>query len=103
HIMYWPLSQIMIDAEDRLLVESTEQNLVEDLCRGEVPAEGLFNNDARAVGTTRLGQLLHDQPEQYGRDGKVMCRSLGGTEFFAEGLEGCRVLIVAINIAQQAA
>ena len=27
HVMHWPFSQIMIDAEDVLLVESAEQNL----------------------------------------------------------------------------
>ena len=86
-----------------LLVEGAEQNPVELLRRGEVVPEGLFDDDASAVGAARLGQLFHDEPEQRGRDGEVVRRPLRGAELFADGLKGCRVFVVAVDIAQQAA
>src|SRR4030095_8164037 len=64
HVMHWSFSQIMIDAEDVLFVESAEQNLVKRLRRGKVVAERLFDDDAGAVGTIRFGQLFHDEAEQ---------------------------------------
>ena len=73
------------------------------LRRGEVGAERLFDDDARAVGAARLGQLFHDQPEQRGRDGEVVRRPLRRAELFADGLERGRVVVVAVDIAQQAA
>src|SRR5215471_2049044 len=42
HIMNGAFSQIMIDAEDVLFVESAEQNLVKRLRRGKVVTEGFF-------------------------------------------------------------
>ena len=50
-----------------------------------------------------LAELLDDQPEQRGRDGEVVRRPLGGAELLADGLEGRRVLVVAVDVAQQAA
>src|SRR5262245_633081 len=79
HVMDWSFSQIMIDAKDVLFVESTEQNLVKPLRRGKVVAEGLFDDDAGAVGTIRFGQLFHDKSKQCGRNGKVVGRPLRRT------------------------
>src|SRR5262245_6081003 len=76
HVMHRSFSQIMIDAEDVLLVESAEQNLVERLRRGKVVTEGLFDDDASPVGTIRFGQLFHDKPKQCGRNGEVVRRPL---------------------------
>ena len=53
-------------------------------------------------GAARLGQLLDDQPEQRGRDGEVVRRPLGGAELLADGLERRRVVVVAVDVAQQA-
>src|SRR5262249_19708297 len=76
HVMDWSFSQIMIDAEDVLFVKSTEQNLVKRLRRGQVVAEGLFDDDAGAASTIRFGQLFHNKSKQCGRNGKVVGRSL---------------------------
>src|SRR5262247_978681 len=76
HVMYWSFSQIMIDAEDVLFVESAEQNLVKCLRRGKVMAEGLFDDDAGAASTIRFGQLFHDEAEQCRRNSEVVRRSL---------------------------
>ena len=80
-----------------------EQDPVELLRRGQVSAERLFDDDAGALGAARLGELFHDQPEQRGWDGEVVRRPLGGAEFLADGLKGCRVVVVAVDVAQQAA
>ena len=66
-------------------------------------AERLLDDDAGAVGAARLAELLDDQPEQHGRDGEVVRGPLGGAELLAEGLERRRVLVVAVDVAQQAA
>src|SRR4030095_15164618 len=78
HVMHWSFSQIMIDAEDVLFVESAEQNLVKRLRGAKVVPEGFFNDNASALSTFRLGQLFHDEPEQCRRDGEVVRRPLRG-------------------------
>ena len=78
HVMHRPLAEVMVDAEDVLLVESPEQNPIERLRRGEVVTEGFFNDNASAVGTVCLGQLFHDDPEQCRRDGEVVRWPLRG-------------------------
>ena len=62
----------------------------------------LLDDDARSLGTARLGKLFHDCPKQQGRDGEVVRRPLGGAEFLADGLERRRVLVIAVHITQQA-
>ena len=42
-------------------------------------------------------------PNNSGRDGEVVRRPLSRTEFSADGLKRCRVVVVAVDVAQQAA
>src|SRR3989449_6686006 len=63
----------------------------------------LLDDDASAVRAVRLAELLHDQFEQHGWDGEIVRRPPGGAELFADGLECRQVLVVAIDVAQQAA
>src|SRR5882762_3746974 len=93
----------MVDAEDCLLAEGGEQRAVESLRRGEVAAEGFFDDDSSALAASRPGQLFHHGPEQRRWDGEVMGGALGWAELFAKGLEGRRVPVVAVDIPQQAA
>ena len=103
HVVHRPLAEVVVDAEDRRLVEAAEQRPVQLPRRGEVRPKGFFDDHAGALGTARLGQLIHDQPEQRGRDGEIMRGPLRGAELCANGLERRRVRVVAIDIAQQAA
>src|SRR4029077_10502197 len=103
HVVHRPFSQVMIDAEDVLLIEGAEKNPIKLLRRDKVVTEGFFNDNASAVGTVCLGQLFHNQPEQRGRDGEVVRRPLRGAELLSDRLKSRRVLIVTINIAQQTA
>src|SRR5215831_8451990 len=71
-------------------------------------AEGLFDDDPalatpRLHRTARLCQLLDHGFKEHRGDGQVVCRSLRRAELFADRLEGRGVLVVAIDIAQQAA
>src|SRR5258706_7015938 len=91
----------MVDAEDVLFVERAEQDPVEFLRRDTVVTERFFNDDASAVGAARLGQLFDNQPEQRGRDSEAMSRLRRGAQLPANGLEGCRVVIVTVDVAQQ--
>src|ERR1700736_1068306 len=63
HVMHRPLAKVMVNAEDAILSKGAEQNLVEFLGRGEIPAERLFNNHSRTLGAARLCQLFDDQLE----------------------------------------
>src|SRR5262249_6930910 len=91
----------MVDAEDRLLVEGAEQRAVERLRREEIVTERFFNDDASAVRASSFAQLCHNCLEQPRRDGEIVRRLLRRAQLLPEGLKRCRVLIVAVNIAQQ--
>ena len=54
HVVHRPLAQVMVDAEDRLLVEGAEQGAVERLRREEIVTERFFNDDASAVACIQL-------------------------------------------------
>src|SRR5262245_21770096 len=48
-VVHRPLAQVMVDTEDRLLIEGAEQSAVERLRREEIVTERFFNDDASAV------------------------------------------------------
>src|SRR5262249_57608407 len=101
--MHRPLSQVMVDAKDRLLVKGREENPIKLLRRREVMSKRLLDDDAGSLGASRLGKLFHDRPKQQGRDGEVVGPPLGGAKFLPDGLERRRILVVAVPVAQQAA
>jgi hypothetical protein len=94
------LAEVVVDAKDRRLVETSEQDPVELPRRGEIVAERLLDDDAGAVPTAGIAELLHDQLEQHGRDGQVVRRLPDGAQLLANGLERRRVLVVAVDVAQ---
>src|SRR5262245_18204320 len=75
-VVHRPLAQVMVDAEDRLLVEGAKQGTVERLRREEIVTERFFNDDTRAVRAFSFAQLFYDHPEQPRRDGEIVCRLL---------------------------
>ena len=63
-----------------------------------------FSTMTRApVAQLALAELLHHQPEQHRRNGEVVRRALGRAELLADGLKRGRVVVVAVDVAQQAA
>src|SRR5262249_24989741 len=55
HVMHWPLTQVMVDAEDRLLVKGREQDPIEFLRRGEVMSKRLLDDHAGSLGAASPG------------------------------------------------
>src|SRR5262249_49362548 len=70
------LAEVMIDAEDALLIKRRKQDPVELSRRLEVVPERLFHDNARAVRAARLRELLDDNAEQRGGNGEIMGRPL---------------------------
>ena len=64
-------------------------------------AEGLFDDDARALRAAGRGQLLHHLGKQRRRNGQVVHRPLCRAEGLAQRREGGRIAVVAVHVAQQ--
>src|SRR5215467_6917306 len=60
-VVHRPLAQVMVDAEDRLLVEGAKQGAIELLRREEIVTKRFFNNDASAVRVSSFAQLFHNR------------------------------------------
>src|SRR5215831_3139895 len=91
-VVHRPLAQVMVDAEDRRLVEGAEQGTVERLRRGEIVTERFFNDDASAVRASSFAQLFHNRLEQPGRDGEIIRWPLRRAQLLTKGLKRRRVL-----------
>ncbi len=64
--------------------------------------KGFFDDDSRTPATIRFRQVSHDGFEQNRRDRQIVCGAMCVLESLAKSCEGCRVLVVAVNVAQQA-
>src|SRR6266567_9086000 len=95
------LAQVVVNAKDIGLIERPKQNLVQLLRRREIVPEGFLNDDARASRTIRFRQVSHNGFEQNWRDRQVVRWTPCSIELFAKGRESLRILVVAVNIAQQ--
>ena len=102
HVLHRPLPEIVVDAEDAILAEGREQDLVERLRRGEAAPERFLHDDPRARGTAGVRDLLHHDTEDRGWNREVVRRPLGRAELPADRLERRRVVVVAVHVAQQA-
>src|SRR6266700_2935512 len=95
------LAQVVVNAKDIGLIERPKQNLVQLLRRREIVPEGFFDDDARPSGTIRFRQMSHNGLEQNGGDRQIVRWAPRSIEFFAKSCESFRVLVVAVNVAQQ--
>src|ERR1700746_998820 len=64
-------------------------------------AERFLHNDSRAPPAIRFGQVLDNGFEQDRRNCQVVRRAFWLLEFLARCVEGRRILIVAVHVAQQ--
>src|SRR5262249_62394650 len=87
NVMDRQLPEVMVDAEDRRLLKSRQQGLVELPGRGEVRPEGLFDDDAGVPCAPRLPEMFDDRRKQHRRNGEVVRRTPGRAELFAELLK----------------
>src|SRR5215831_11354337 len=101
HIVHSSLTEVMVDAEDVGFIEGTEQNLVQFLRGCQIVPEGLLDYDARAPPTVGHGEMFDDGFKQNRRDCQIMCRAFRIFEFPAKRSKGRRILVVAVDIAQQ--
>ena len=72
--------EIVVDAEDGRFGECGEEDAVELLRGGEVVAEGLLDDHARAFGGAGFDELLDYFFEERWRDGEVVRGALGVAE-----------------------
>src|SRR6516162_4457185 len=63
--------------------------------------EGLLHDDAGATSAVGIGQMLDHGFKQNRRDCQIMCRAFRIFEFPAKGRKSHRILVVAVDIAQQ--
>src|SRR5216683_1918149 len=100
-VVYRSFAQVVVNAKNIGLIERPKQNLVQLLRRREIVPEGFLDDDARASGTIRFRQVSHNGFEQDWGDRQVVRWAPCSIEFFAKSCESLRLLVVAVNIAQQ--
>src|SRR3546814_12273666 len=67
-VLHSLLAQVMVDAEDRRLVEDLVERGVERLRGGQVAAEGLFHHHPRAAGAAAgVERADHGRETEHGR------------------------------------
>ncbi len=102
-VLHGRFAEVVVDAEDRLLVEVFVHDLVERERRGQVAAEGLFEHHAGAGGAFRFAELLGHGAEEHGRDCQVVGRMLGRAELLAKLGKRGGIVVVAVDVAEQSA
>ncbi len=103
HVVDRALAQVVVDPEDVALRERAEQDAIQIARRGQVVAERLLDDDARARGATGVRQLLDDRSEQHRRDGQIVRRMRDAGELAAQRRERRRIAVVAVDVAQPGA
>ena len=85
-----------------LLVEALAQDRVEVARRGQVAPERLFDDDAGAGDAAGSRELLDHGAEERRRDREIVGGLLRRAERLADPLERRGVVVVAVDVAQQA-
>src|SRR6516162_1099355 len=102
HIVDRTLAEVVVDAKNVLFMVGTVKNLVQRLGGGEVITERFFDDDARAFAAARLHQLFDDLTKKYRRNRQIVSGVLGLAEFLAQVLEGGSIVVIAVDIMEQA-
>src|SRR5437016_5311973 len=97
-ILHRLLAEIVVDAEDALLIEYLMQRRVERPRTREVVSEWLFHHDARGVCAPRGAEPLSDGLKHGGRNGEVMQGALRITQRGSERDIGVRAVVVALDV-----
>jgi hypothetical protein len=99
------LAQEVVDAEDLRLVEDSVDGLVECPRRGQVGAEGLLEDHARALSQARASQRLDDPGRRHGRNRQVVQAARGSAELALGEVHGRGQggrLLVGVGVGQLA-
>src|SRR5437773_6713900 len=102
-VLHRLLPEVVVDPEDRRLVEHPVQRRVERLRRGQVAAERLLEHDARVARAARLPEPLDHGLEETRRDRQVMQRPPRAAELLAKRREGGLVTVFAADVAEAVA
>ena len=99
HVLDGLLAQVVVDAEDLLLVEVGAEERVQLLRAREVVAERLLDDEARpAACGTAAAHRRHDVVEGLGRDGEVVDAVPGGPVRLVEvGESGDELVLAALD------
>src|SRR5262249_7334421 len=100
HVIHRALAEVVVDSENRRLVEGSEEHLVELPSRCGVAAERFLDDDPRSLHRAGLAQLLDDHSEEGGWNRQVVRGPAGGSKLSANGLECRGVLVVAVHVAK---
>jgi hypothetical protein len=95
------LAEIMVDAEDRVLLEHRQRDFIERPCRSQVATERLFNDDARLIGQAGGAEAFDHRGEQRRGNCKIMCRAFGLAQNLLQRIESRRVAVIAAHILKQ--
>ena len=96
------LSEVVIDPIELRLVDRLVERFGELVCRLEVVAERLLDDDAAGCGQAGVRQVLHDRPEQERRDLEVEDRGLRLSDRLRDAVVGRRVREVPVDVREPA-
>ena len=92
----------MVDPENVGLDEGAVQDPIQGPRRDEVVAKGFLDHHAASFRAPRSSELFHDGSEERGGDRQVVGGMRRVSELASQRLEGCRVPVVAVDVAKQA-
>src|SRR5262249_43237033 len=100
HVVYWFLSEIVIDAKNRRFVKNLVEYLIEISRRGEIASEGFFDDDARAFGAAGFGKLLDRWSKEVRRNSQVNHRVTHIFQLVVDSATGRKIGIVHGDVPQ---
>src|SRR5262249_37703659 len=101
NVVHRPLAEVMVDAKNRRLGESREQDAVQFPRRCQIRAERLFDYYSTVLRTARFPERLDHRFEEHRRNGQIVRRPLRGAKGLADRLERGAVVVVSVDVAQQ--
>jgi hypothetical protein len=90
----------MVDAEDGTFGKDRLQGVIQVLGGGQVVPEGLFDDEAGVVRAARAPEGLDHRAEQARRNGQIVRRPRGTPQGLAQPVEGDRILVITVDVAQ---
>ncbi len=100
-VLHRLLAEVVVDAENGLLVEDRQERGIERDRRGEVAPERLLDDHAGAFGAAGAAELSgHDRKHARG-DGQIVQRMFGTAECLAQAVEGVVVVVIAVDVLEQ--
>src|SRR5208282_2597085 len=100
HILYRSFAQVMVDPENRRLIELAENNFIQMSCGLQVMAEGLLDDDPSIGCAAAIFQFFEHRFEHDGRDREIVRRPLSAFQFLAQSLKRTGIVVVSLALAE---